>query len=105
MADLQIYDIGDRIKLEVNVLDDAGAAATPTEIKLVILRPNGSFLIHALTDLGSEIVADDVGLYSHTFVAAYSGQHDFRWEVTGPGEGTEEGRLWVNLNRLQDQAP
>jgi hypothetical protein len=97
---LQTYDIGDLIKLEVRFINDAGDPAEPTTVKLTLLKPNGSYVFHDFADVGTTIVAEGEGVYSLTITAQYSGKHNFRWEATGPGAGSEEGYFWVSLNKL-----
>jgi hypothetical protein len=94
------YDIGDEVEL---ALDLSGLADPPDDVRLILLRPNGGFVVLALSDDDSDIAHDGEGTYSVRLQAEHSGPHDYRWEVVGAAAQASEGRYYVRLSTLAGQ--
>ena len=94
------YDVGDRVKLEVEFRDDAGQHVDPSTVVLGIRLPDGTRQTVDYSNPGTgPLEHEGTGRFAYILTAQIVGKHAFRWLSTGPGAGAFEDYFWVRLSR------
>ena len=100
MTEVHTYEIGDRVKLEINFADDAGQPVDPSTVVLGIRFPDGTRQTADYSNPGSSPLQHEAeGHFAYVMTADLVGKHAFRWLSTGPGAGAYEDYFWVRLSR------
>jgi hypothetical protein len=83
------YDIGNLVRVSVNVTDINGVAADPTTIALTVDQPDGT-LAGPYTP-----THDGTGAYHYDFLPTQAGRHAYRFVATGTNAGAYDGAFDV----------
>lgn len=95
MAQIGIYDIGDIVRVAVNI-QVASADADPTTLALTISPPSGADVTKAIADL----VKSSVGDYYYDYTPTLAGMHHVRWAAGGTAVGVEESAFYVRTSAI-----
>ena len=74
-----MHDLGDTIRLTVDVRDSVGALTNATTISVVVTLPDGTTTSPSVTNPPAE-----TGHYILDFTPVQAGRHHFYWTSTGP---------------------
>lgn len=91
---MNIYDIGDQVRLSVTFAADDGVATDPTVVTLIYAGPTGSE-IELTYDGENAMTRDDVGSYYVDIVPQAAGTWRYRWSGSGTVTAADEGRFEV----------
>lgn len=87
------YLRGRVVQVSAEVLNDAGAAANPSAMSLIVKNPAGTETTYVYgTDV--EVVRPSTGNFYANITAATAGRYFYRWESTTP-TGADEGEFLV----------
>lgn len=87
---MNIYDIGDQVRLSACFTDSGGAAIDPTVIAVHYSSPAGMLTIITYDGLNS-LVRADIGEYYIDLVPSVAGIWSYRWESSGAATAAGEG--------------
>lgn len=91
---MNIYDIGDQVRLSVVFTDANDTAVDPTLITVRYIKPGGSEIAVDYDGL-TAVVRDGAGAYSLDLVTDTAGVWRYRWESSGTVTAAVEGRFEV----------
>jgi hypothetical protein len=94
MAQEQVYDLGDTVRITGTFRDDTGTLTTPTTVTVTIVGPDGTSTAYVMGS-APEVANPSAGLVVWTWVADTPGRHV--WQLVGTGavaEG-EQGSFFV----------
>lgn len=91
---MNIYDIGDQVRLSVAFSDDEGAAVDPTVVTLTYAGPGGSE-IELTYDGENALTRDGPGSYYVDIVPQTAGTWRYRWAGSGAVTAATEGQFEV----------
>jgi len=92
---MNIYDIGDLVRLTGEFKDKAGAKTDPTSLTLTI-RPSFGAVV---TKTMAQVNDDGTGLFSYEFVPDKAGLWHYRWVGTGSVAAAEEKSFQVRRRK------
>lgn len=91
---MNIYDVGDQVRLSVQFTDEDGVAVDPTLITVRYARPDGAET--AVTYDGmTAVTREATGDYYLDLVADAAGTWSYRWASSGAVTAAGEGRFEV----------
>jgi hypothetical protein len=96
---MDVYDIGDRRKLSVDIADENGTAVDPDEVRFLMSEPDG-FVTTYEYGLDPEIVRTGVGSYHLEWDCAEPGNHVWRVEASGNVAVAEEAFFHVRQSQI-----
>jgi uncharacterized protein YfaS (alpha-2-macroglobulin family) len=91
-----VYDVGDLVKVFVTFTDADGDATDPTDVTLVIRRPDGS--VETVTT-GFDHEADS-GYYSYDVAMDMAGRWDAEWRGTGAVTAVEPTHWTTRFSKV-----
>lgn len=100
------HDIGDRVRLYAQFLNDSLVSADPAVVRLRIKHPDtGTVTTHTYPGAGTQIVKVSVGNYRLDLTPDFKGRWDFRWEGDDIGgvasmDAAEPGMFAVRASNL-----
>lgn len=86
--------VGGVAKISLAILSDAGLAADPSVLRLLVKSPNSTLTTYVF-GVGLVIVKDSVGHYHANIIMTLAGNWSYRWESEAPNAGVDEGRITV----------
>ena len=94
MAEVNHYDLGDRLKLTAQFSNEDYDPEDPTTVTCKIKKPDTEVESYVyLTDI--EVVRDGIGSYYMFYSPQTAGRYVQRWEGTGLVEAAEEREFYV----------
>lgn len=91
---MNIYDIGDQVRISCVFTDDEGVAADPTVVTLTYVGPIGSE-IELTYDGENALTRDEAGSYYVDIVPQTAGAWRYRWAGSGAVTAATEGQFEV----------
>lgn len=89
---MNVYEVGDRVRLTATFTDSAGTAADPTQVRLLV-QVQGEHP-SSYTYPGT-VTKSATGVYYYDYDVLYEGIHDYRWVGTGAVVAADEGQFNV----------
>jgi hypothetical protein len=96
---INLYDVGDLVRVSGAFKDAAGTALDPTTVSFEFRDPAGA-ITRYVYPADSQLVRDAVGTYHVDVDANRAGTWRWRWEATGTGQAAEEGAFVVRESAL-----
>ena len=97
MADADLYDIGDVVRLTGTFSVD-GVDTDPTTVTLKVKDPSKN--VATYTYALAELTKSDTGIYYRDISLDEGGIWWYRWEGTGTVESAEEGKFGVSMSEF-----
>ena len=91
------YDIGDTVRLKGEFTDDAGAAADPTAVSMIVKDPAGTKTTY--TYALAQITKLAVGIYYYDLTITMAG--DWYYRFSGTGAVVTAGEQYFNVRQQQ----
>ncbi len=91
---MDIYDLGDLVRVSGAFTDSAGAAQDPNAVLFSFTDPSGNTSTYTY-GVDVELVKDDTGDYHVDVDCDECGVFWWRWYSTGSGQAADEGRFYV----------
>lgn len=91
---MNIYDVGDLVKVSAVFSDEYGSAIDPAEVRLAYRTPAG-VTTTLLYGTDAAVVRDSVGTYHANINATAAGTWRYRWFSSGTGQAAEEDKFYV----------
>lgn len=93
---MDVYDIGDLIKLTATFKNSGGTPTDPTTITLRVTDPVATTSVY--TYALAQVTKESAGVYSKSITPASSGYWHYRWEGTGAVEQVEQGLFFIKVS-------
>ena len=99
MAVLNVYDVGDLVRL-VGVLNNvAGAALDPTALIVKVKAPSGTTVTYTF-GVSPFPIRTGLGTYYVEVTPAEAGEYDYKFVSTGTGQAVDEGTFVVRTPKV-----
>ena len=96
---MDVYDVGDRRKLSVDITDENGSAADPSDVTFLMSDPDGIVTAYEY-DIDSELVRTGTGAYHVEWDCLTPGNHVWRIEASGSVAAAEEAFFHVRQSQI-----
>lgn len=96
---MNIYDVGDPVRLSGTLTHIVGTAVDPDELTITVRDPAGVETEYVYGD-DVEVVRDDDGEYHLDISVDAPGVWFYRFRSTGTGQASDEKRFKVKASRL-----
>lgn len=90
---IQIFDIGDTVKMQATFKDDSGDLSDPASVTLTVKDPDGDTSTPSVTK-------ESTGVYYGTVQVDTAGTWRYRFESTGTPTLAEEGTFKARVSEV-----
>lgn len=91
---IDVYDIGDLVRVSGAFTNAAGTATDPTAVSLKVIAPDGTQTTYVYgTD--AEVVKDSTGNYHADLSVSAAGDWHYQWIGTGAVQAAQGGQFVV----------
>jgi hypothetical protein len=92
---INVYDVGDLVRVTAAFVNAAGAAADPTSVTLRVIAPSGVETSYSSSASPSEVFKSATGSYYADIDVTAHGDWHYRWEGTGAVQSSQAGQFAV----------
>lgn len=103
MAAMNLYQIGDLVRLTGNLATAAGVATDPTALTVTVQAPNGTQTQYVYGDDAFPVRAE-AGEFYVDITPTAAGKWAYQFRSTGTGQAMDEGEFEVEQPRIVVQA-
>jgi hypothetical protein len=110
MAEINTYDVGDRIRVSAVFKNDAGAETDPDTVTLLLKRGAAGTETSHVYGSDPDVIRDSAGRFHYdlTIAASDAARPDrclfYRWKGTGSGV-QQAGERWVKIRASNFASP
>jgi hypothetical protein len=90
---MNLYQVGDLVRISAVFRDIAGALVDPSTVSLKVTKPSGTQ--NTYTFALSQVIKDSTGNYHYDASADAAGLWRYTWSSTGSGQAAENGEFRV----------